>query len=391
MTSKKYSDIKWYTLDNILKHDSQYYIIMGERSNGKTYATCKYLLDEYFKLGKQFAYIKRYDEDIKGKYMNEVFTHLDEYLLNEYGKRIKFYRGQWLVYDDGLDGKLAECEVIGFAFSIANVNRTKGTSYPNVSNIIFEEFMSIDCTYIQDELNLFLNVVSTIARQRNNVRVFMLANTISKYSPYTTALNLKIHRQNKGTIINKTYSDKDGFNTKFTIERTENVNVFNNKDNVEKTVYNIFGNSGVGKMITSGDFETHAYPRRIANVTVDECRQNKKDIIIGKKDLTTFVIRFEDYYYRIYLKDTGKFILAFREIDEENINSKNTTHIINGTTHIDNIINISNLAYYDDERVNRIINIIVSAMRQKDFITISDDDGENVTNGFRLSGITLAK
>ena len=32
---------------------------------------------------------------------------------------------------------------------------------------------------------------------------------------------------------------------------------------------------------------------------------------------------------------------------------------------------------------------MVACMRQKDFITLCDDDGENVTNAFRLSGITL--
>ena len=58
-------------------------------------------------------------------------------------------------------------------------------------------------------------------------------------------------------------------------------------------------------------------------------------------------------------------------------------HYING------IVNITNLAYYDDDKINRLINIFVACMRQKDFITLTDDDGENVTNAFRLSGITL--
>lgn len=382
-------EIKWYSLDNILKYDSQYYIIMGERSNGKTYAVCKYLIDQFFKHGKQFAYVKRYEEDIKAKYMSEVFTHLEDYLLEEYHHRIKFYRGQWLVYEDGTDGKINECEVIGYAFSIVLVNRTKGTSYPKVDNILFEEFMSIDCTYLNDELNLFLNLVSTIVRQRTTPKVFMLANTISKYSPYTAALGLKIHRQNKGSIITKTYSDPDGFNTKFTIERTANVNVFNNKDNVNKTVYNIFGNSGVGRMITTGDFETHAYPRKIEGYTFEEC-YTQGDKIVGKQYRTSIVLRFEDYYYRIYLIDDYiKPITAYREIDYNSISSKNTTHIINGITNLKDIVNVNNFSCFNGFIFNDLFNIIVSTLKQKDFITITDDDGENVVNGFRLSGIGI--
>lgn len=382
-------DIKWYSLDNILKHECQYYMIFGERSNGKSFAVDKYIIDKFFLDGEQFAFVKRFEDDIKTKYMSEVFTPLEDYILEKYNHRIKFYRGCWLVYEDGTEGKINECKVMGYAFSLNNVNRTKATSYPNVTTILFEEFMSIDCSYLPDELNLFLNLISTIVRYRHNVKVFMLANAISKFSPYSSALGIRLHRLKKGEIILREYTDKKGFKTKFAIERSENVNVFDNNLNTEKVVYNNFGNSGVGQMITSGEFEVHAYPRRIGNVTLDENRENKKDIIIGKKNATPFIIRYEDYYYRIYLYTKDKFILAFREVDEYSINSKNTNYIINGQNFIDGIINITNLAYYDDEKINRIINIFVACMRQKDFITLSDDDGENVVNAFRLSGITL--
>lgn len=382
-------DIKWYSLENILKHDVQYYMIFGERSNGKSYAVDTYIIDKFFEEGKQFAFVKRFEEDIKTKYMSEVFNPLENYILEKYGHRIKFYRGCWLLYEDGTEGKISECKVFGYAFSLANVNRTKATSYPDIDTILFEEFMSIDCSYLPDELNLFLNLISTIVRYRHNVKVFMLANAISKFSPYSSALGIRLHRIKKGDIILKEYTDKKGFKTRFAIERSENVNVFDNNQNTNKIVYNNFGNAGVGQMITSGEFEVHAYPRRIANVTLDELRQNKEDVIIGKKHALPFIIRYEDYFYRIYLYSNEKNILAFREVDEKSISSKNTLYIINGVHHIKGIVNINNLAYYDDEKINRIINIFVACMRQKDFVTLCDDDGENVVNAFRLSGITL--
>ena len=131
-------DIKWYSLDNILKYDVQYYMIFGERSNGKSYAVDKYIIDKFFEEGKQFAFVKRFEEDIKTKYMSEVFNPLEEYILEKYGHRIKFYRGCWLLYEDGLEGKISECKVFGYAFSLANVNRTKATSYPDIDTILFE-------------------------------------------------------------------------------------------------------------------------------------------------------------------------------------------------------------------------------------------------------------
>lgn len=388
MTNKKLN-IKWYSLDNILKNNVQYYMIFGERSNGKSYAVDKYVIDDFFENGTQFAFVKRFEEDIKSKYMNEVFNPFDEYILEKYNHRIKFYRGQWLLYEDGTEGRINECKVFGYAFSLANVNRTKATSYPNIETILFEEFMSIDCSYLNDELNLFLNLISTIVRYRHNVKVFMLANAISKFSPYSSALGLRLHRIKKGEIILKEYTDTKGFKTRFAIERSENVNVFDNNQNTSKIVYNNFGNSGVGSMITSGEFEVHAYPRKVANVTFGENKKTNEEIIINKNHITPIVIKFEDYFYRIYLYSKEKYIIAFREIEENSISNKNTSYIINGIKHKKDIVNIKNLAYYDDERINRIINIIVACMRQNDFITLSDDDGENVVNAFRISGITL--
>ena len=58
-------------------------------------------------------------------------------------------------------------------------------------------------------------------------------------------------------------------------------------------------------------------------------------------------------------------------MDEFTISNKNTAYIINGQHYINGIVNITNLAYYDDEKINRLINIFVACMRQKDFITLT--------------------
>ena len=44
---------KFYSLKEILKKGATYNIIMGERSNGKTYAALSYAIEQYFKTGKQ--------------------------------------------------------------------------------------------------------------------------------------------------------------------------------------------------------------------------------------------------------------------------------------------------------------------------------------------------
>ena len=67
-------EIKFYSLDEILKKHAQYNIIIGERSNGKTYATLLYCLKQYVKDGSQFAVIRRWKEDIRGKRAQTIFN-----------------------------------------------------------------------------------------------------------------------------------------------------------------------------------------------------------------------------------------------------------------------------------------------------------------------------
>ena len=51
---------KFYNLSNLLKTESQYKMLLGERSNGKSYAVKEYVLNEAYKNNNQFAYIRRW-------------------------------------------------------------------------------------------------------------------------------------------------------------------------------------------------------------------------------------------------------------------------------------------------------------------------------------------
>ena len=384
--------IEWYTLDEILKYDVQYYMIYGGRSNGKSFAVYKKLIDDYFEKGWQFGLFKRFEEDMKEKFMGNLFPmELQIYMLEKYNHHVKFFRSKWYVYEDGLEGKISECSIFGYAFSLAGVNRTKATTYPEIMTLVFEEFMSIKgVEYLPDEINLLLNLVSTVARDRHNLKIFMLANAISKYSPYSTALGVKLHRIKHGDIITREYTNEHGFKTKFAIQRTKDVNVYDYGQNKNKIVYNLFGTAGVGQMITSGEFETHSYKRRISNVTFSELKQDKKDRIVGKKDLIPIALQYEDYFYKIYIIYHGKYILAFREMENVPPTAQKVRFLINGSVQWDGVVNIGNVAIFDDERINRYIDIMVSCMKMKEFITLTDDDGENVINAFRMAGLSLS-
>lgn len=385
---------KFYSLEELDKIENvQYHIIFGERSNGKSYALGKRVLDNYFKYGEEFVICKRYEEDIKTKICSTMLEPLYDYILDTYGYRIKFYQGRWLCYEDGAEGKLTECKVIGYALSISASDRIKGSQYPRVTTIVFEEFMSQSAMYLNDEVNLFLNVVSTIVRYRTNVKIYMLGNAISKHSPYAESLDIRLHRMKHGEIIVKEYVDKKGRRTKFAIQRTANVDVFDSEENVNNIVYNVFGNSGVGKMITTGEFETHSYNKVVNNITFYENIKHlpkSKYIIVGKEHRLPIVIKYEDYYYRLYMINDINTTFAFREIKESEINSKNTKYILNNNKHFKGIANIVNLMTYNcfEKKIDDILNELVQAYKQNNLLFINDDNGEDIHNALTLVGLS---
>lgn len=198
---------KYYNLKNILKTDSTYNIIIGERSNGKTYACLKYGVERYFKTGEQFAIIRRWQTDIRGNRASEIFSSLiknGEIKKLSKGKYegIHYWAGKFYPCNYNEMGKAVynDNEVIAYPFSLSDTEHNKSISYPNITTIIFDEFITRQ-VYLPDEFILFMNTISTIVRDRTNVKIFMLGNTVNKYCPYFKEMGLKdIHKQEQGTI-----------------------------------------------------------------------------------------------------------------------------------------------------------------------------------------------
>jgi len=252
----------------------------------------------------------------------------------------------------------------------------------------------MNCYYLNDEVNLFINLISTIGRNRTNLKIFMLANAISKFSPYSSALNVKLHRMKDGEIIEKTYTNEDGYKTKFAIQRTKKVEIFNNELNKEKIVYNNFGNAGVGGMITSGEFETHAFNLERSGVTFQENKNllpHGKYTYLNKENKLPIVIMYEDYCYRLYKHIGTNTVYGFKEISVKDVNSKNTVIAINNTIYVEGITNINNLArfYCKNDKLNKELNEIVHALHQDNVIFLNADNAEDVKSAFKLSGILL--
>lgn len=257
MTKQKQNN-KFYSLDAILKKNADYNIVFGERSNGKTYAALLYGLKRYVKDGTQIAYVRRWREDLRGKRGETLFAaHVQNGVIEEItdGKfnRIVHKSGKYYFafYDAENETTQLNETPFCYSFSLSEQEHEKSTSYPNVNIIIFDEFLTRQY-YLPDEFMLFMNLLSTIIRQRNNAQIFMLGNTVNKYCPYFAEMGLKnVPTQKQGTIDVYNFGE-DG--AKVAVEYAATV-----AETKKSNKYFCFDNQKL-QMITGGKWELAAYP-----------------------------------------------------------------------------------------------------------------------------------
>lgn len=289
---------KYYCLDRIKECDAQYNVIYGERSNGKTYATLKELLEAYVKSGAQFAYLRRWDTDFKGKRGASLFDGLvrdnviSDLTNGEYNS-VYYWSGRFYLskFDKENLSRVNSPEPIGYAFAINTMEHDKSSSYPNIRNIIFDEFLT-RTTYLVDEFVLFCNVLSTIIRDRDDVKIYMLGNTVNQYCPYFREMGLKnIKKMKPGDIQVYTYGDTG---LKVAVEYTGGDEY---RDSKPSDVYFAFDNPKL-RMITSGGWELDIYPHC-------PMKYNKSNIKL------TYILEFDEELLQCEIVKVNKCMFTF--------------------------------------------------------------------------------
>lgn len=250
---------EFYSLKRIEALKCQYNLIFGKRSNGKTYSLLKRIIKRYATMGKQGAYIRRYREDFIGKRGQNLFSSVvadgwvEKYTKGEW-TGVKYQSSQWFFQkeDEETGRPIVASEPFCYGFAIGQMEHDKSTSYPKITTIVFDEFIS-RVGYLPNEFVTFMNCLSTIIRHRDDVQIFMLGNTVNKYCPYFKEMGLgHIEDMEPGKIDVYSYGESK---LKVAVERTINHNVQGRKSDV----YFAFDNPSL-EMITGGSWELDLYP-----------------------------------------------------------------------------------------------------------------------------------
>lgn len=182
--------MRYFTTDRIKSKGADFNIVVGERSNGKSTAVLLDIVEDWYVNRRAGGVIRQMELDIMGARGLAVFNYIVAgghiaRLTNDEWSGVKYVSRAWFLTKETVDGEtITEKEPFAYAFALTQSSHHKSLSYPNIGTILFDEFIPETGTYIPDEVARFQSLLSTIVRGRGDVRIYLVANTVSWNSPY---------------------------------------------------------------------------------------------------------------------------------------------------------------------------------------------------------------
>ena len=239
----------YYDISEMLKTKAEYMMLLGQRSNGKSYQVKKTVLEDFYYNGTKFIYLRRWKADIKQK---EVSTYFDDIPISKFTNReynsVKAMNG--FIYLCKIeDGVIVEKLEMGRYCALNEYERYESQVFMNYKNIVYEEFIT-DSIYLNDEPKLLQQFVSTVARLEK-IRVFLIGNTLTRVCPYFHEWCLEnVLKQKQGTIEIYTYHMEDNVEVRIAVEYCANTN---NKNTM------FFGQAA--RQIVTGEWDVKEVPK----------------------------------------------------------------------------------------------------------------------------------
>ena len=245
---------------------AQYYILIGQRSNGKTFCVLERFIDNWWesKETQSNAVIRRWEEDFnkaKGqKFFENFVSNTDRGNIiasktnNLYNDILWANRAWWAIYIDENGEETRRSRVpIAMSFAISQEGHYKSGGYPRIKDILFDEMVSR--TYLVDEFISFMNLVSTIVRLRDDLKIFLCGNTMSGYCPYFAEMGLKNLRTMKQGDIDLYKMGKLG-QMKIVVYMTDSIT----KKGKPSDIYFCFDNPALQMVTGESVWELAIYP-----------------------------------------------------------------------------------------------------------------------------------
>lgn len=168
----------WYNPDKLVSYNQIFNFVVGNRGGGKSYNFKRLCINRFLKTGSQFVWVRRYKPEVAN--IDKFFEDIkEEYPCNEFEFKNKMF------YCDG--------EVMGYVCTLSSSLAFRSTPYPKVTTIVYDEFLinrKSHQQYLRNEVVAFLELFESVARKRDNVSAYLVANNISVVNPYFTYFGL---------------------------------------------------------------------------------------------------------------------------------------------------------------------------------------------------------
>lgn len=232
-----------YNMDDLIAVGADFNILFGERSNGKSYQLKhKRAIINYLETGNRFILLRRFREEITTEKVEKYFDDVDvEKLTNGKYNCISVYRKQiFLAKFDVETFKTTRGEKIGYAIALSTEQNYAGGSFLDVSDIIFEEFMTRSRYLGESEPTKLMNLYATVDRKRGTTKLWLVGNSISRVCPYIYEWGLHeiISKQKKGTIVTKEIESSDDDKVLLAIEYCKSTGVSSHTIGFNKDMMN---------------------------------------------------------------------------------------------------------------------------------------------------------
>lgn len=373
---------QYWEAEQLLKEkpNARYYFILSGRAKGKTYSVLRNSLNDQHKGRGLFAYVRRYDEEIKQRNLQELFSaqNLEKITNGKYNK-ISFWRGffyweRW-EYDnekEELKRIYKNPEPCGVALALNTWERDKGqdigAAYGGFKNIIYDEAIT-GLSYLVDEFQKFQNVISSLVRQRDqqDTKIWLLANPLSKWCPYFPNLG-----------ITKKMIEKPNQRFEISYPNTDMTTIFeyigsasdeqSPQDKVYKTFFAFPNSQTRSRSITDGFWELADSMQLPSQVYKNSERKKKVLLYFGEEWIKGEIMRYNEtgVYYLVWSPSRkpkkGEYYFILNAVpDKYAIVGTNTGHPY---ADLINKIMQTNQVYYSDNTVADIFHGFIKESRK---------------------------
>lgn len=268
LNRKKIAAETYWDVSAALAVNPTYIVAFGKRSNGKTSGAVVQGLKDYVDGLGAMAIVRRWKDDFNDGFGLDMFG--SEYLrsqivslTNGAWDTVSYRQKRWYLarYDKQSDSLVSAKEPFAYAFDLSTYERKKSRQYPPIKNIIFDEFLTSG-RYLPNEIQAFMNVISSIVRLECKARIWMLGNTVDFTSMYFRMMGVNIKNMSPGDFylyeITNAELEKFGIKGKMVVQYTDGV--VKNKPINSDVYFTAFDDPSV-RMITAGEWETEEYPK----------------------------------------------------------------------------------------------------------------------------------